>query len=89
MKSTGRKMATMAAVVAAASKVISRAPTRRLTLPSLARGAGRCVSKTMMRRHHDATTRVRPSTVKVFRVKPRKYITMNVPRIEVGMASST
>ena len=35
------------------------------------------------------TTRVRPSTVKVFKVKLRKYITMNVPRIEVGIARST
>ncbi len=35
------------------------------------------------------TVRVRPSTVNVFSVKPKKYITMKVPRIEVGMASST
>ena len=35
MKATGRKMATMAAVVAAAAKVISRAPTEAaFTLPS-------------------------------------------------------
>ena len=27
--------------------------------------------------------------MKVLRVKPKTYITMNVPRIEVGMASST
>ena len=35
------------------------------------------------------TTRVRPSTVKVLRVNPKTYMTMKVPRIEVGMASST
>ena len=35
MKATGRKMATMAAVVAAAANVISRAPTEAaLTFPS-------------------------------------------------------
>ena len=35
------------------------------------------------------TTRVRPSTVYVFRVKPNTYMTMNVPRIDVGIASRT
>ncbi len=35
------------------------------------------------------TTRVNPSTVYVFRVKPNTYMTMNVPRMDVGMASST
>ena len=35
------------------------------------------------------TTSVSPSTVKVLSVKPNTYITMKVPRIEVGIASST
>src|SRR6185369_4042248 len=35
------------------------------------------------------TVRLSPSTVNVFRVNPRKYMTMNVPRMDVGMARST
>ncbi len=35
------------------------------------------------------TTRVRPSTVYVLSVKPNTYMTMNVPRIDVGIASRT
>ena len=35
------------------------------------------------------TTSVRPSTVNVFNVKLKKYITMKVPRIEVGIARRT
>ena len=33
--------------------------------------------------------RLRPSSVKVLSVKPKKYSTMKVPMIEVGIASST
>src|SRR5579863_10304724 len=91
MKATGRKMATMAVEVAIAAKMTSREPFKAAsTIFSPFSWWRTMFSKTMMA--SSTTTpmeRDKARRVKVFRVKPKKYMTMKVPKSEVGMAKKT
>ncbi len=91
MNATGRKIATTASVAASAAKVIWREPLSAASTRFSPFSWWRTMfSSTMMA---SSTTmpmaRLRPSSVKVLSVKPKKYRTMKVPMIEVGIARMT